>query len=77
MNWIQVAPDITLINVTSLINFLLNSYFENPTVKLYVLYILNMHAMVGLHLYAFLTHSNLLKTNFSLQKKKKKKKNLI
>ena len=54
------------------LTFLLNSYFENPTVKLYVLYILNMHAMDGLHFYMFFTHINLLKTNFSLPKKKKK-----
>ena len=42
-----------LINVTSLIHFLLNSYFENPTVILYVLYVLNMRAIVGLHFYTF------------------------
>ena len=42
--WVQVTPDITLSNVTPLNNLLLNSYFENPTVVLYVLYGLNMHA---------------------------------
>ena len=25
-------------------NLLLNSYFENPTIRLHVLYVLNMHA---------------------------------
>ena len=30
-------------NVTLTNNLLLNSYFENPTIGLYVLYILNIH----------------------------------
>ena len=33
-----------LSNITLLNNLLLNSYFENPTVELHVLYVLNMHA---------------------------------
>ena len=33
-----------LLNVTPTNNLLLNSYFENPTVGLQVLYVLNMHA---------------------------------
>ena len=33
-----------LLNVTPTNNLLLNSYFENPTVGLHVLYVLNMHA---------------------------------
>ena len=57
MDWIQVTHDITLINVTSFINFLLKSYFENHTVILYVLYVLNMYAIVGLHFYTFFTHT--------------------
>ena len=32
-----------LLNVTPTNNLLLNSYFENPTVGLHVLYVLNMH----------------------------------
>ena len=33
----------TLSNITPLNNLLLNSYFENPTIELHVLYVLNMH----------------------------------
>ena len=44
MGWVQVTPSITLSNVTPFNNLLLNSYFENTTVELHVLYILNMHA---------------------------------
>ena len=42
--WVLVTPSVTLSNVTPLNNLLLNSYFENPTVKLHILYVLNMHA---------------------------------
>ena len=41
MGWVQVILGITLSNVTPLNNLLLNSYFENLTVELYVLYVLN------------------------------------
>lgn len=38
-------------------NLLLNSYFENFTVKLHVLYDISIHVMVELHvLYVFHTH---------------------
>ena len=40
---IQVIPSVILSNVTLLNNLLLNSYFKNLTVRLLVLYILNMH----------------------------------
>ena len=43
-DWVQVTPGVTLSNVTPLNNLLLSSYFENLTVKLHVLYVLNMHA---------------------------------
>ena len=36
--------DITLNNITLPNNLLLNSYFENLTVELHALYVLNMHA---------------------------------
>ena len=39
-----VTLGITLNNVTPPNNLLFNSYFENLTVKLNVLYVLNMHA---------------------------------
>ena len=32
-----------LVNVTPTNNLLLNSYFENPTIGLHVLYVINMH----------------------------------
>ena len=44
LDWVQVTLGVTLNNVTSPNNLLLNSYFENPNVGLYVLYGLNMHA---------------------------------
>ena len=43
MFWVQVTPSITLSNVTPPNNLLKNSYFENSTVKLHVLYVLNIH----------------------------------
>ena len=44
MGWVQVTLGVTLNNVTPPNNLLLNSYFENTNVELYVLYVLNMHA---------------------------------
>ena len=44
MDWIQVTPGLTLSKVTPPNNLLLNSYFENLTVGLYILYVFNMHA---------------------------------
>ena len=43
VGWVKVTPGVTLNNVTPSNNLLFNSYFENPTVELYVLYVLNMH----------------------------------
>ena len=44
MSWNQFTRSITLSDVTSLNSFLLNSYFENSTVELHVLYVINIHA---------------------------------
>ena len=44
MGWVQVTLGVTLNNVTLPNNLLLNSYFENTNVELYVLYVLNIHA---------------------------------
>ena len=44
MGWIRVILHVTLSNVKPPNNLLFNSYFENSTIKLYVLYVLNMHA---------------------------------
>ena len=44
MSWIQVTHVVTLKNVTSPNNLLLNSYFEIKTVGLHVIYGLNMDA---------------------------------
>ena len=44
MGWVQVTPGITLSNVTSSNNLLINLYFVNSTFGLHVLYVLNMHA---------------------------------
>ena len=38
MSWIKITPIVTLSNVTPSNNLLLNSYFENFTVRLDVLY---------------------------------------
>ena len=42
--WVQIKHGVTLSNIVLPNNLLLNSYFENPTVKFYVLYVLNIHA---------------------------------
>ena len=39
----NVTPSVTLSNVTPPNNLLLNSYFENPTIELHILYVLNMY----------------------------------
>ena len=44
MSWVQVTPNVTLSNVTPPNNSLRNLYFENLTVKLHILYVLNNHA---------------------------------
>ena len=44
MGWVQITPSVTLSNVISPNNLLLNSFFENPTIELYVICVLNMHA---------------------------------
>ena len=43
MGWVQIIFGITLSNVTPPNNLLLNSYFENPTIELHILYVLNMY----------------------------------
>ena len=40
---VQVTPSITLSNVTLSNNLLLNSYFKNHIIELYILYNLNVH----------------------------------
>ena len=44
MVWVQVTSSVSLSNVTLPNNLLLNSYFENLTIGLYILYVFNMHA---------------------------------
>ena len=44
MGWVQLTPSVTLNNVTPPNNLLYNSYFENLTIELYVLYVFNIHA---------------------------------
>ena len=43
MSWVQFTPIVTLNNVTPTNNLLMNLYFENSTIGLHVLYVLNMH----------------------------------
>ena len=43
MSLVQVKSSVALSNVTPLNNLLLNLYFENLTVELYVLYVFSMH----------------------------------
>ena len=42
-DWVQVTPSVTLSNVIPPNNLLQNSCFENLTVELHVLYVLNIH----------------------------------
>ena len=44
LGWVQVTPITTLSNIIPSNNLLLNSYFENLTIRLDVLYVFNMHA---------------------------------
>ena len=41
--WVKVISSVTLSNVTPLNILLLNSYFENRTIGLHVLYVFNLH----------------------------------
>ena len=41
--WAQVIPSVILNNIKLPDNLLLTSYFENSTIRLYVLYVLNMY----------------------------------
>ena len=43
MGWVQITFGITLSNVTPPNNLLLNSYFENSTIELHILYVLTMY----------------------------------
>ena len=42
--WVQIILGVTLSNVTPSNNLLLNSYFENFIIELYILYVFDMHA---------------------------------
>ena len=44
IGWVQVSPYVTLSNITPHNNLLYNSYYENLTIELHVLYVLNIHA---------------------------------
>ena len=44
MGWIRVILHVTLSNVKPPNNLLFNSYFENLTIGLHVLYVLNIHS---------------------------------
>ena len=44
MGWVQVTLGVILSSVTPLNNLLLNSYFGNLVIGLYVLYVFDMHA---------------------------------
>ena len=43
MGWVQITLSVTLSNITPPNNLLMNLYFENFTIGLHVLYVLNMH----------------------------------
>ena len=42
-DWAQVIHSVILNNIKLPDNLLLTSYFENSTIRLYVLYVLNMY----------------------------------
>ena len=72
IGWVQVIPGVTLSNVTPPNNLLQHSYFENLTVELYVLYVLNIHANFYLNWMLFVIQSvnSFLMHYFKLQKLK-------
>ena len=55
MSCVQVILNVTLSNITPLNNLLINLYFENFIVRLYVLYVLNMHANFHINWILFTT----------------------
>ena len=57
MSWVQVTLSVTLNNVTPSNNLVYNSYFENHTVELHVLYILNIHANFHVNWILFIIRS--------------------
>ena len=61
--WIQVTPDITLSNVTISNNLLMNLYFENSTIELHVLYVLNVHTIRSINS-SFICYFKLQKLEF-------------
>ena len=67
---VQVTPDVTLKSVTPLNNLLLNSYFQNPTVGLHVLYVINIYANFHAYRVKFTIRSlnSSFKCYFKLQK---------
>ena len=44
MSWVQITSGVTLSNIILSNNLLMNLYFENFTIGLHILYVLNMHA---------------------------------
>jgi hypothetical protein len=40
--WVQVTANVTVVNVTSLNNFLLDEFFDKSIVRLHYLFILSM-----------------------------------
>ena len=61
---------VTLRNITSPNNLLLNSYVENPTVELHVLYVFNMHTNfhVNQMLFTIRSRNSYFMYYFKLQK---------
>ena len=57
MSWVHIIFSVTLSNVTSTNNLLLNSYFKNSTVELHVLYVLNMHTNIKTNQFLFIIQS--------------------
>ena len=68
--WVHVTLGVTLSNVTPPNNLLLNYYFENPTVELHVLYVLNMHTNFHINwmLFTFWSINSSFIYYFKLQK---------
>ena len=65
MGWVQVTPSVTLSNIIPHNNLLLNSYFENPTIELYIL---KMHANFHSDLIYHSIHKLIFYLLFKLQK---------
>jgi len=70
IGWIQILLGVTLSNIIPPNNLLLISFFENLTIELHILYVLNMHVIFHVNQILFLIWSikSSFMRSFKLQK---------